>query len=57
MTTKEIRTNLSILADTKNNLLAIDILIEHRKKLEKQREILKKHIEKIDSNIKNSKNI
>lgn len=57
MTIKEIRNNLNILADSKNNLLAIDILIEHRNKLEKQEEILKKSIEKINLNLKIRQNI
>ena len=51
MSVKEIRTNLDILADSSNNQLAINILIEHRDKLEEQRKILKNHIEKINLNL------
>lgn len=51
MSVKEIRTNLNILADSSNNQLAINILIDHRNKLEKQRKILKNHIEKINLNL------
>ena len=51
MSVKEIRTNLDILADSSNNKLAINILIEHRDKLEEQRKILKNHIEKINLNL------
>lgn len=51
MTINEIRTNLNILADSGNNLLAINILINHRNKLEEQKEILIKQIEKINLNI------
>ncbi len=51
MSIKEIRTNLDILTDSNNNQLAITILIEHRNKLEEQRKILKKQIEKINLNL------
>ena len=51
MSVKEIRTNLDILADSSNNQLAINILIDHRNKLEEQRKILKNHIEKINLNL------
>ena len=51
MSVKEIRTNLVILADSSNNQLAVDVLIQHRSKLEEQRKILKNHIEKINLNL------
>ncbi|MFR9069265.1 MAG: MerR family transcriptional regulator [Paraclostridium sp.] len=51
MSVKEIRTNLDILADKGNNQLAINILIEHRNKLEEQRKILQNHIDKINLNL------
>ena len=51
MSVKEIRTNLDILADSNNNQSAITILIEHRNKLEEQRKMLKKHIDKINLNL------
>ena len=51
MSIKEIRTNLDILTDSNNNQLAITILIGHRNKLEEQRKILKKQIEKINLNL------
>ncbi|WP_394862007.1 MerR family transcriptional regulator [Paraclostridium bifermentans] len=56
MSVKEIRTNLDILSDNKNNQLAINILMEHRSKLEEQRKILKNYIEKINLNLESRQN-
>ena len=56
MSVKEIRTNLDILSDSKNNQLAINILMEHRSKLEEQRKILKNYIEKINLNLESRQN-
>ena len=56
MSVKEIRTNLDILADSNNNQLAITLLIEHRNKLEEQRKMLKKHIDKINLNLESRQN-
>lgn len=56
MSVKEIRTNLDILSDNKNNQLAINILMEHRSKLDEQRKILKNYIEKINLNLESRQN-
>lgn len=56
MSVKEIRTNLDILSDSRNNQLAINILMEHRSKLEEQRKILKNYIEKINLNLESRQN-
>lgn len=56
MSVREIRTNLDILSDNKNNQLAINILMEHRSKLEEQRKILKNYIEKINLNLESRQN-
>ena len=56
MSVKEIRTNLDILSNSRNNQLAINILMEHRSKLEEQRKILKNYIEKIDLNLESRQN-
>ncbi len=56
MSVKEIRNNLNVLTDTNNNQSAIDILIEHRNKLEEQRRVLKTHIDKINSSLEKMQN-
>lgn len=56
MSVKEIRTNLNILSNSRNNQLAINILMEHRSKLEEQRKILKNYIEKINLNLESRQN-
>ena len=56
MSVKESRTNLDILSDSSNNQLAINILMEHRSKLEEQRKILKNYIEKINLNLESRQN-
>lgn len=52
MPMKEIRENVYLLLDKDNDLTARDILIEHKEKLEKQRELLKMYIDEIDIKLK-----
>lgn len=57
MPMREIRENITLLLDKNKDLTAKDILIEHRDKLEEQREILKGHIDTINSKLNNDVNV
>ncbi len=57
MPMREIRTNVRLLLDKNKNLTAKDVLIEHRDKLEKQRELLKRYIDEINSKLGNDVNV
>ena len=57
MPMKEIRENVALLLDKNKHLTAKDILIEHRDKLEEQRELLKRHIDAINSKLNDNVNV
>ena len=54
---KEIRENVALLLDKNKDLTARDILIEHRDKLEEQRNLLKRYIDEINSKLDDNVNV
>lgn len=57
MPMKEIRENVALLLDKNKDLTARDILIEHRDKLEEQRNLLKRYIDEINSKLDDNVNV
>ena len=57
MPMKEIRENVTLLLDKNKDLTARDILIEHRDKLEGQRDLLKRYIDAINLKLDEGVNV